>query len=134
MNSKLFHHLIMPGLLFLAFVSPRTTAFAQDAASNSDRPPTKTELKRYDADKDGRLNEEETAHMKEDEKERKEAREKRLLAKYDANRNGRIDPDEQAKIDADKKAAHDRRQAQRAARQAAKENAAPAGEMDSDSR
>lgn len=124
MNSKLFHHLFVPGLLLLAFVSSRVTAAAQEDTARPDRPPTKTELKRYDADKDGRLSEEETVHMKEDEKARKEAREKKILAKYDANKNGTLDADEKAKWEADRKADHERRQAQREARQAAKEAAA----------
>jgi hypothetical protein len=124
MNSKLFHHLVMPGLLVLAFVSPRATAFAQDDSAKPDRPPTKTELKRYDLNKDGKLNDEETTLMKEDEKARKEAREKKILAKYDANKNGTLDPDEKAKWEADRKADRERRQAQREARQAAKDAAA----------
>ncbi|HVU18166.1 MAG TPA: hypothetical protein VHD32_14680 [Candidatus Didemnitutus sp.] len=120
MNSTLFKQLFVPGLLVLALVGPR--AHADD--STADRPPTKTELKRYDADKDGKLDEEETAHMKADEKARKEAREKKILAKYDANKNGVLDPEEKAKWEADRKADHDRRVAQREARQAAKEAAA----------
>lgn len=121
MNSSLFKHLFVPGLLVLALVGPRAQA---DDTAMTDRPPTKTELKRYDADKDGKLSEEETAHMKADEKERKEAREKKILAKYDVNKNGVLDPEEKAKWEADRKADHDQRVAQREARQAAKEAAA----------
>ena len=124
MSSKLFQHLVMPGLLVLAFVSSRATASAQEDTAKPDRPPTKTEIKRYDSDKDGKLSDEETVRMKEDEKARKEAREKKVLAKYDANKNGKLDPDEQARRDADRKADHEKRQAQREARQTAKNSEA----------
>jgi hypothetical protein len=124
MNSKLLHQLVMPGLLVLAFFGFRLTASAQEDPAQPDRPPTKSEIKRYDTDKDGKLNAEELARMKADEKARKEAREKKILAKYDANQNGTLDPEERAKWDADRKADRERRQAQRAARQAAREGGA----------
>ena len=130
MNSKLFHQLVMPGLLVLAFVSPRASALVQEDTLKPDRPPTKAEIKRYDTDKDGKLNDEEIVRMKEDEKARKEAREKKILAKYDLNKNGRLDPEEKAKWEADRKADHERRQAQRAARQEAKN--AEAGQEESE--
>jgi hypothetical protein len=120
--------LFVPGLLALALVGPRVHGSTADDSLQPDRPPTKTEMKRYDADKDGKLSDDEVAHMKADEKARKEAREKKILAKYDVNKNGVLDPEEKAKWETDRKADHDRRVAQREARQAAHDAAAAQGD------
>jgi hypothetical protein len=123
-----------PGLLALVFVVtvPVATLRAEDQ-------PAKDKLgkhaQKYDADKDGQLNDEERARMKEDAKEKREAKKQEALEKYDANKNGRLDPEEKEKQKADiqaekeaRKAAKEAKKAGREARKAEKEAAAGTGE------
>lgn len=86
---------------------------------------TAAALKKYDANKDGVLDQSEKAAWRADKEEQKAAREARHaadLARYDANQDGKLNPDERAakKVDddkarAEKKAAREARRAERAA-------------------
>lgn len=76
---------------------PARTARAQ-------RPPTADEIKQFDKDGDGKLDETEMKAMLDARKAKFEAAQKALLEKYDANHNGILDPDELAKARADHEA------------------------------
>jgi hypothetical protein len=104
------------GLLALMF----TVTLAQAKEDNAkERGPSKEMLKKYDANKDGALDDAERATMKAN----AEAREKEMkaanLAKYDTNKDGKLDDNEKAAMKADKEAA----QAAKKAEMEAKHNA-----------
>ena len=104
------------GLWCLAAAFVPTFALAADPAPTKE-PKTVAVNHRneqYDANKDGKIDEQERAVMKADRAEKKKVR---LLAKYDANKNGQLESEEEAKHQADLA----KRREQRAARKAAKE-------------
>ena len=89
-------------------------------------------LKKYDANKDGALDESERAAWFADREKQQAARETRQaadLARYDANKNGKLDPDERAARRADNEKARAERQAAREARRAEKTAAAEAKKL-----
>ncbi len=94
MNNKLLRYL-PASLLALAFASFVTVASAEP----EQKAPNAGQIKRFDKNKDGQLDDEELANMK-----KVMAAE---LAKYDANGNGKIDAEERAKIRADNAAAQE---------------------------
>jgi len=109
---------LAPVLLALAFVSLPLTINAEEA------PPEKKLTKsqeKFDADKDGKLNDEEKTAAKEAARAKaKETREENL-AKYDANKDGKLDKEEREKMKADEQAQLDARKAERETKKAAKE-------------
>jgi Ca2+-binding EF-hand superfamily protein len=110
------------GLLALSFLLAPLTSNAEEAAP--EKKLTKSQEK-YDADKDGKLSDEEKAKAREDNaakaRLRHEENMKKLLEKYDANKDGKLDDDEKAKMKADEDEARAARKAEREARKAAKE-------------
>jgi hypothetical protein len=112
---------IAPGILALALMVAVSPARADEPAPKKEKVPTKAELKKYDANGDGQLDEAETAKMKADEKARHDAQRAEELAKYDANKDGKLNKEEKEKEKADKEAAKAEKKAEKEAKQAAKD-------------
>lgn len=92
------------GLLALAF----TVSVAQASPDNKEakeKGPSKEMLKKYDANKDGALDDAEKAAMKADADAKAKEMKAANLAKYDANKDGKLDAAEKAAMKADKEAA-----------------------------
>jgi Ca2+-binding EF-hand superfamily protein len=106
------------GLLALSFLLTPLTSHAQEAAP--EKKLTKAKEK-YDADKDGRLSDEEKAAAKEGAKAKAKETRAEKLAKYDANGDGKLDDAEKARMKTDEQAEHEARKAEREAKKAAKE-------------
>lgn len=102
MKSKLPRYLVVPALL-LALLAVTPLVRAEETSPAKEKPLSKAKGK-YDADKDGKLSDAEKAELKEDEKEKRQAKKLAELEKYDANRNGKIDPEEKEKMKADQEA------------------------------
>lgn len=100
----------------LAFV---VTSNGEETAKEP-KAPSKAALKKYDADQDGKLNDEEKARAKAEAKEKREAKKQETLKKYDANANGKLDEEEKGKMKAEHTAEKEARQAEKAARKAEK--------------
>jgi Ca2+-binding EF-hand superfamily protein len=100
---------------------------AVPVSSRADEPPKEKPLskakEKFDADHDGKLNDEEKAAAKEASKAKAKATREANLAKYDANKNGKLDDDERAQKKADEESARDARKAEREAKKSAKEEA-----------
>ena len=110
--------LIAPGFLALVLLAVPAVARAEEAVK--DKPLTKNQQK-YDADHDGKLNDEERAAAKEGAKAKAKETREANLAKYDVNKNGKLDDDERAQKKADEQAEHDAHKADRDAKKTAKE-------------
>lgn len=103
-----------------------TVAFADDAKPEpKEKGPSKAALEKYDADKNGKLDDAETARMAADKEAVKQAR----LAKYDTNKDGKVDKTEaeaekadKEKMKAEKQAAKEAKKAEREAKKAEKQN------------
>ena len=94
-----------------------TLAFADDPKpEQKEKGPSKTALEKYDANKDGKLDETETAKMNAEKEAAKQAR----LAKYDTNHDGKIDKAEAEAEKADKEKAKAEKQAAKEAKKAEK--------------
>jgi hypothetical protein len=104
---------IVPALLALIVLG---TPLALRAEGEASRKLTKNQEK-YDADKDGKLSEEEKAAAKAGAKAKAKETREANLEKYDANKDGKLDADEKAKKQADEEA---EREAKKAAREAKK--------------
>ncbi len=109
MNTPILRHLLA-GVCALAILS---VASAQDADAKAPKGPSKSDLQKFDANKDGRLDEAESATMK----AAKDAARQERLTKYDTNKDGKVSKEEKAVEDADKAAA---REAKKAAAEAKK--------------
>jgi hypothetical protein len=109
-------------MLALVFVLTPSTSRAEDTAPEKKLSKSK---EKFDADKDGKLNDEEKAAAKEaavaKAKQTREENLKKALEKYDANGNGKLDDDEKAKMKADEQAELVARKAEKAEKKAAKE-------------
>ena len=98
------------GLLALAF----TVSVAQASPDNKEakeKGPSKEMLKKYDVNKDGKLDDAEMAAMKADNKAA-------ALAKYDTNKNGKLDENEKTAMKADQEAAKAAKKAEHDAKKA----------------
>jgi len=93
------------GLLALSAMLSVSTLQAEDAAPKKEKGPSKAELKKYDANGDGQLDETEIAKMKADEKAKREEKRTEDLAKYDENKDSKINKAEKEKMKADHEAA-----------------------------
>jgi len=102
------------GILALSFNATVVNA-GEGGAKHSK--PSKATLEKYDADKDGQLNDEEKAKAKQGAKEKSKRTREENLAKYDANKDGKLDDAEKAAKKADEDAV-------KAAKKAAKANEA----------
>jgi len=98
----------------LAFV---VTGHGEEKSSEP-KAPSKSALKKYDADHDGKLSDQEKARAKAEAKAKREARKEEALKKYDANDNGKLDPAEKEKMKAEDAAEKEARKAAREARKA----------------
>jgi hypothetical protein len=105
---------LVPGFLALVLLAAPGYARAEEAAEKK----LSKAKEKYDADKDGKLNEEEQAAAKEGAKAKAKETREANLAKYDADRDGKLDDDERAKKKADEQAA---KEAKKAGKSAAKE-------------
>jgi hypothetical protein len=111
------------GLLALALMLNVSSAQTEEAPPPKEKGPSKSELKKYDANGDGQLDEMEKAKMKADDKARRDAQRAEDLANYDADKNGKLSKEEKAKKKADHEAAREARKAEKEAEKAAKDAA-----------
>lgn len=107
------------GLLALVFLCSVSTLRAEEP--KKEKGPSKADLKKYDANGDGQLDEAETAKLKADADTKKEAEKAARLAKYDTNKNGKIDKEEKVQEEADKAAAKAEKEARKAGMEKEKE-------------
>jgi EF hand len=111
MKNKSIRSVFVPGLLTLALALIVPPAAAQDNTPPKEKAPSKADLKKYDANGDGRLDEGETARKKAEAKAKRDAQKAQELAKYDADRDGKLSPEEKAQEKSDKQAAKEAKQA-----------------------
>lgn len=110
---------VAPALLALALLALPCSLPAEEAAGAKEKKLTKNQEK-YDADKDGKLNDEEQAAAKKAAQDKaKETRESNL-AKYDADKDGKLSEEEKGRKKSDETAAKEARKAEREAKKAEK--------------
>ncbi|HET7535762.1 MAG TPA: hypothetical protein VFJ90_04860 [Candidatus Didemnitutus sp.] len=108
------------GLLVLALVSvPALRADEAVPAAKKEKGPSKADLKKYDANGDGQLDESELAKKRADEKAKRDTQRAEDLARYDENHDGKLNKGEKEKIKADKQTEHN---ARKTAKEAEKES------------
>jgi hypothetical protein len=118
MKIKLPHYLAA-ACATLAFTC--TIAFADDPKPEpKEKGPSKADLKKYDANNDGTLDEAESAKLKADKEAKREADKKARLEKYDTNKDGKVDKTEAEAEKADKEKAKAEKQAAKEAKEAKK--------------
>ena len=110
---------LVPALLALALFASAPMLRAEDG---TDKKLTKNQEK-YDADKDGKLNDEEKAAAKEAAKAKAKETREANLAKYDADKDGKLSDEERARKNGDEAAAKEAKKAEREAKKTAKEAA-----------
>ena len=110
--------MLLAGVLALAF--GLATSIAQDSSEKKARGPSKADLKKYDANQDGTLDEAEAAAMKADKDAAKSAKREAELEKYDENKDGKINKNEREKKMADDAAEREAKKAEREAKKAEK--------------
>ncbi len=106
------------GLLALVFAV--TMAKAKEEG-DKERKPSKETLEKYDANKDGKLDDTEKAAAKAGAAAKTKATKEANLAKYDANKDGKLDETEKAAMKADHDAAKATKKAERDAKKAERE-------------
>jgi hypothetical protein len=111
MKTTFIRSVFVPGLLTLALALIVPVVSAQESSPKKEKAPSKADLKKYDANGDGRLDEGETAEKKADAKAKREAKKAQELARYDADQDGKLSPEEKAKEKADKQAAKEAKKA-----------------------
>ncbi len=116
MHIKRILPYLAPAVLALAVLA---TPHSLRAEGDSGKKLTKNQ-EQYDADKDGKLSEEEQAAAKEGAKAKAKATREANKEKYDANDDGKIDESERAQKKADEAAAKDAKKAEREAKKAEK--------------
>jgi hypothetical protein len=110
----------LPPILF-CMLPLLALAFVVSGRAEETKAPSKAMLKKYDANNDGVISDEEKAAGKASAKEAREQRRAEELEKYDANKDGKINPEERAKIKADRDAEKAARKAEREAKKAERE-------------
>lgn len=108
---------VVPALLALTLMVAPLVLRAEDEANGK----LSKAKEQYDADKDGKLNDEEKAAAKQGASDKAKATREANREKYDANQDGKLDADERARKKADEQAEKEARKAEREARKAAKE-------------
>lgn len=83
------------GLVLLLLVGPASFAGAQDSSDKPKQLPSAI-VRKYDADRDGILNDAEKAAWKADVQRGRQEAQARRLEKFDANRDGKLDKAEKA--------------------------------------
>lgn len=114
MKTKLPRYLTA-GFCALAFAFVSLTAVAQEGEKKP-KGPSKADLKKYDTNNDGVLDDAETAKMKADKEAAKAAKRQAELDQYDENKDGKINKAEREKMKADREAAQAEKKAQRDAK------------------
>lgn len=89
------HCSIRLALALLALLFSATLVSAEEGAAR-EKKPSKATLEKYDADKDGQLNDEEKAKAKAAAVEKARHTREENLAKYDTNQDGKLDEEEKA--------------------------------------
>ena len=119
MNNRRLPHRITALLacFTLAFV---VTGKGEENGTET-KAPSKSALKKYDTDHDGKLSDEEKARAKAEAKEKREAKKEEALKKYDANDNGKLDQAEKEKMKAENAAEKEARKAKKEALKAEKQ-------------
>lgn len=107
--------LVLPFALALLALSLTPKILTAEEGSSKSTKPSKATLEKYDADKDGVLNDEEKAKAKAAAKEKAKHTKEENLAKYDANKDGKLDDAEKAAKKADEDAAKAAKKARKAA-------------------
>jgi hypothetical protein len=111
---------VVPALLALTLMVAPLVLRAGDEANGK----LSKAKEQYDADKDGKLNDEEKAAAKQGASAKAKATREANREKYDANQDGKLDAEERAKKKADEQAAKEAesaaKKAEREARKAAK--------------
>jgi len=87
-----------------AFVAAQDAPAAPTRPARTPRAPTAEQIKEFDKNGDGKLDETEMKAMQDARRAKYEAMQKANLEKYDANKNGKLDPEEIAKMRADREA------------------------------
>ncbi len=105
------------GMLALLFAVTITSA----EEVSREKKPSKETLEKYDANKDGQLDDAEKAAAKAGAAAKSRETRTANLAKYDANKDGKLDDAEKAQKQADEAAAKAARKAEKEARKAAKD-------------
>ncbi len=113
---------IAPALLALLFAVTFAAA-ADDSMPAKEKKPSKAALEKYDANKDGALDEAETKARKADIVAKAKATKEANLAKYDRNKDGKLDEAEKAALKADEDAVKAARKAEKQAAMEAKKAA-----------
>lgn len=113
---------LAPALLALALLSLTPAFGAEPAAAEKEKKLTKNQAK-FDADQDGKLNDDEKAAAKAAAAAKAKETREANLAKYDADQDGKLSAEERARKKADEEAAKQARQAEREARKQARETA-----------
>jgi hypothetical protein len=111
---------VVPGLWALALLLLPLSVSAQESAPK-ERKPSKETLEKYDADKDGKLSEEEAAKAKADAAAKGRETRKKNLEKYDADGDGKLSEAEKEKRKADEAADKAARKAEKKAEREAKQ-------------
>lgn len=122
MKSTIARFVSALGLLALALALGTAPVRAEDKEPKKEKGPTKAELKKYDANGDGQLDEAEQAKLKADADAKKAAAKQERLDKYDTNKDGKVNKDEKVAEDADKAARKAEREAKKAAKETEKKN------------
>ncbi len=117
MKTPSFIARIALGTLALLFTV--TFAMAEEGAAK-ERKPSKETLAKYDANKDGMLDDAEMAAWKSDIATKSKATREENLAKYDANKDGKLDETEKAVRKADEDAEKATKKAEKDAKKEAK--------------
>lgn len=118
---KTLTSLLRIALGLLALVFTVTVALASpDNKETKEKIPSKEMLKKYDANKDGALDDVEKAARKAEADAKAKEMKAANLAKYDANKDGKLDDEERAAMKADKEAAREARKAELEAKRDAK--------------
>lgn len=90
------NNLSRAGSILLALVVSPLGLVAQDVPTEKPKQLPAAILRKYDADKDGVLNEEEKSAWKADVQRGRQEAQARRLEKYDSNRDGKLDKSEKA--------------------------------------
>jgi hypothetical protein len=117
---KTINSILRIALGMLALLFTVTIATAEEGAAK-DKKPSKETLAKYDANKDGTLDDAENAAWKADIAAKSKATKEANLAKYDANKDGKLDETEKAARKADEDAMKEAKKAEKEAKKAAKE-------------
>jgi hypothetical protein len=116
-------HTLRGALCALVAVCSITVSKAEDKKDTKDKPVSEQVLKKYDADKNGVLDDSEKAVWEADKAKKKAAEMAKRLEKWDANKDGKLDDSEVAAEKAFKKEQAEKKKAEKEAKQAEKDKA-----------